>query len=114
MRMWMCNPKIMCVRHLIGEYRELFTFVGCINKGRSIDGFIKNDLLEPKSVQSRYIELRNEMLSRGYKPKAELKTLDFSKIPEKFHDYKVNKENHYNELVRRCPECSRRANACIS
>lgn len=109
MRMWMTNPRIMCRQHLIGEYRELFTFVGSIKKQISLDGYFKNNLVEPKSLISRYKQLKEEMLFRKYEPKAKfifndnmLNYLDNKKF------IMINKSKAKKDLLSRCEECNRR------
>ena len=108
----MANPKIMCKQHLIGEYRELFTFLGTMRKQKKIDGYIRNNLLEPLSLEKRYNELREEMLNRNYKPKKEflfdIKLLEYLK--EDIINFKINKENALNALLCRCSICREKYN----
>lgn len=107
MRMWMTNPELMCRQHLIGEYRELFTFVGTLRNKKSIKGYINNDLLEPLSLMKRYIELKNEMIRRNYKPKKEF-TFDNSMLDyltDDFKNHKIDEENSTGLLFERCKNC---------
>ena len=108
MRMWMVNPKIMCKQHLIGEYRELFTFMGAVREKKSISGYIKNNLLEPLSVKNRYEVLKSEMINRNYKPKKEFIVQDMNYISKKELNNKVNVHKSLNDLLNRCPECKKR------
>jgi len=32
MRMWMCDPRILCRKHLIAEHCETGSFIGSIKK----------------------------------------------------------------------------------
>ena len=110
MRMWMTPPKIMCRQHLIGEYREMFTFLGSLKKQISMQGYLKNNLFEPTSILSRFNELRNEMLERDYKPKKEF-IYDESIIQylgEQSIQIKVNVERSLEDLLCRCEECRNR------
>ena len=72
MRMWMVNPKIMCKNHLLGEHREIHTFIGTLKRNISINGYINNDLLEPISIYNRHEELVREMKRRGYNHNSDL------------------------------------------
>ncbi len=103
----MTNPELMCRQHLIGEYRELFTFVGTLRNKKSIKGYINNDLLEPLSLMKRYIELKNEMIRRNYKPKKEL---DFNLeminyLSEEERNHKIDRNNSKKLLLERCDKC---------
>lgn len=115
MRMWMVEPKIMCRRHLIGEYRELFTFLGTLKKGISIKGYIENDLLEPLSLESRYLELKKEMLLRGYNPAKtfEISNGKLSNLNDNELKHIIDREKSLFELLNRCDECKSRYNALI-
>ena len=110
MRTWMVDPEIMCVNHLIGEYKELFMFTGSVRKGRSIAGFIKNDLVEPSSMDDRYQQLKNEMIARNYKPVAQWQPLDVSKLTPEEYNHKVDRDAQLKELLHRCPHCTERYN----
>jgi len=101
MRMWMVDPRIMCRRHLLGEHLETHMFVGAIKKGFSIDGYIRNNCCEPKSIQKRHNVLAKEMERRGYNHKSNME----------FHCNKkgtVNPEKSLKDLVSRCRECAKR------
>ena len=99
MRMWMVNPELMCRKHLLGEHVELHMFVGSINKGIKIAGYIRTNLCEPNSIISRHEALVAEMLSRGYKHQ--------SPLPEFIYDddTMVDVESAYKDLLNRCEGC---------
>ena len=112
----MVDPSILCRKHLIGEYREMFTFIGSLKKQISMNGYLKNNLFEPLSIQSRFNELKNEMIKRGYKPKKEF-IYDESIIQylgESNINIKVNTEDSLNDLLCRCEECRNRNNSKLS
>lgn len=107
MRMWMVPPRMMCRPHLLGEYREIFAFVGTLKLKKSVEGYIRNNLLEPLSLESRYIELRDECTRRGYLPKASL-VFDSSVIaylPEEYRNYRIDRIRSLRDLTSRCPLC---------
>ena len=99
MRMWMVNPKNMCRKHLLGEHVELHMLVGSIKKKQSLQGFIKNKLIDTSKIQARHDALVKEMERRGYNHKSPL-TYD-----DKLNLGKVNSKESYKELLRRCPDC---------
>ena len=107
MRMWMVNPKIMCRKHLLGEHVEHHMFVGTINKGIALDGYLKNNLLEMESLHSRHLELATEMESRGYNHKSLLPSVSYTG-PLDAIEQKVDRESALKELLRRCPDCRAR------
>ena len=61
MRMWMIDPKLLCNRHLAGEHVEHHMFLGTMKKGKSLDGYFKNNLLQLKDLIKRHDILAEEM-----------------------------------------------------
>lgn len=111
MRMWMVNPKVMCREHLLGEYRELFTFLGTLRKKKRVDGYIRNDLLEPLALLARYHVLRDEMLRRGYRPRKVFTFVmsDLDYLSEEHRNHRIDRSRSFCALVDRCPTCRRNA-----
>lgn len=107
MRQWMVDPKIMCRQHLLGEHVELHMFVGTINKGISIDGYLRDNLLEIPELYARHDELVVEMTNRGYNHKSELPPTKRSYTFEQFYKV-INRKAALDELLRRCPRCVER------
>lgn len=109
MRMWMVEPKIMCMKHLLGEHVELHMFHGTLKKGGNINGYVLKGLVEPFSIPRRHIELVREMERRGYKHKTALEmesnTLEY--LSNQYKTAKVNVETSRKELVTRCLECQK-------
>lgn len=109
MRMWMCDPRILCRKHLCGMHVELHMFIGSINKGINMKGFINNDLLEPLSIKSCHEIISREMIKRGYNHKSDLNEMDINnalkKLPKEYLYHKINSENSLNELISRCSKC---------
>lgn len=111
MRMWNVDPSIMCRKHLLGEHLELHMFMGCIKKGKSIDGYIKKGLVELDNIIPRHDELAKEMINRGYKHNSRMPPVVINPLYLRFHDngYIENKKS-LEELLSRCRECRERAN----
>ena len=104
MRMWNVNPKQMCDQHILGEHVEMHMFVGTINKGISIKGYLENGLIEPHNIVGRHQELVEEMERRGMKHNSELpKLLEEPKI-----EGRVNSEDNQKLLAERCKICRER------
>lgn len=110
MRMWMINPKVMCREHLLGEYRELFTFLGTLRKKKRVDGYLRHNLFEPESIMLRYKELRKEMLRRGYNPRKPFTFVpsDLDYLTEEQRLTRIDRRSAFDELIRRCPACRQR------
>ena len=104
MRMWMVNPEILCRKHLLGEHVELHMLVGCIIKGKSIQGYLDTGLVETGSIYRRHNELTKEIKRRGYNHKSPLE------ITEKVYPArgKVNVTKSLEDLSQRCKECTLR------
>lgn len=107
MRMWMVDPKIMCRQHLLGEHVEIHMLLGCLRRGKNIDGFLKAKLVDPRSMFSRHEELVAEMQHRGYKHNSPLDKNECAKYQHITSAICVF-DNQYS-LCDRCSVCKQRA-----
>ena len=80
MRQWMVDPSIMCQKHLCGEHLEHHMLLGTLRKGIKVDGYLKNNLFEPRSLFERHKAISEEMIRRGYKHQSPLIEEDCSCI----------------------------------
>jgi queuosine biosynthesis protein QueD len=106
--MWMCDPRILCRKHLLGEHTECHMFLGSLNKKISIDGYITNDLFEPLLLKTRHDALADEISKRGYNHTSPLifnQDLIFSYLPKHYINHKINKRNSLFLLLSRCQTC---------
>lgn len=111
MRMWLCDPKILCQKHLCGEHLEMYMFLGSLKKGKKIDGYLNNNLFEPRMLYQRHEDLKNEMIERGYNHKSDIYEIDCDcvlNLCEEKQYWKINKEETLRDLLVRCPECRSR------
>lgn len=112
MRMWMVNPKFMCRKHLLGEHNEIGMFAGSLRKKIRIDGYIRNNLLEPTSLLQRHNQLADEMIQRGYNHNSPMYNIDYDKLisylPYEHRIYIVNSDKSMLDLFHRCEECKKR------
>jgi len=99
MRMWMVNPRLMCSQHLLGEHVEIHMLVGTLRRGKSIAGFLENNLLEVHSIRSRHAELAREMRRRGMKHQSPLPKFRARRLG------RVSRVQNLAELARRCKKC---------
>ena len=100
--MWGVNPKLLCRKHLLGEHVEMHMFVGSINKGFSIDGFINTGLVETDKIRKRHGELANEMLHRGYNHNSLLPEFKIRK------GCNISLNKNLKDLYNRCIICKER------
>jgi len=112
MRMWMVDPVIMCRKHLLGEHVEHHMFIGTINKGVSIKGYVRDNLMEPAALFTRHDELVEEMEKRGYDHKSPL--AEHIGVAPEDYGIRVDVDRSLAELVRRCPECRSRAETIVN
>jgi len=104
MRLWLVDPSIMCRQHLLGEHVECHMFVGTINKGIKVEGYLKDNLLQINKLKSRHEELVHEMKKRGYNHKSPLPVLEIG-----YNDTtEIDQKRSLEELLRRCPRCRKR------
>lgn len=102
MRMWGVNPELMCRKHLLGEHVEMHMFIGTLNKGISISGYIEKGLVNPAQIRLRHNELAREIERRGYNHQSPLPFIK-SNILTPF--IPVDIEGSKKELARRCSDC---------
>jgi len=109
----MVDPSVMCRKHLFGEHLELHMFAGSMAKKMNIDGYVRNNLVEPKSIKKRHDQLVNEMRVRGYQSgidhQSPLEQPDISYLPLEIQNAKVDVESSLNDLMGRCSLCSSRS-----
>ena len=100
----MVNPKIMCRQHLLGEHVEIHMFIGTLDKGKTVDGYLEKGLLEVHNLYSRHQELVEEMKLRGYN--------HHSDVDKKWKHAKnlgaIDKKKNLKNLIERCPLCKQR------
>ena len=108
-RMWMVDPRIMCRQHLLGEHAELHMIAANIKLGRSLDGYIRINAIEPKSIKRRHDELAVELGLRGMEHKS---PLDF--WTEEYQEITIDRSASLKMLVGRCPRCAGRLSSLNS
>jgi len=101
MRMWNVETSQMCDKHLLGEHVEMHMFVGTINQGKSINGYVNNGLVEVDNLRKRHDKISREMRKRGMNHASPLP--DYKKI----QIGNVNIKKNEIELKRRCKNCFR-------
>lgn len=107
----MVDPKIMCQKHLCGEHFELHMILSHIKAGKKIDGFLKNNCLQPRMIFQRHEEIVNEMLARGYNHKTPITEEDCSCVcclSKEQQYWEIHKERSLYDLLERCLECQKR------
>jgi hypothetical protein len=99
----------MCNKHLFGEHVEHHMFIGTLERKKSINGYIKNDLLEPLSLKDRHDALADEILKRGFNHYTPLVFEDsiFDYLQKDQIDHKIDKNNSLL-LLSRCDTCQQR------
>ena len=110
MRMWMVDPRILCRKHLLGEYNELHKHRHVFVKQHKIDGYIKNNCIEPMHMKRRHDQLAHEMEWRGYNHKSNYEQPDISYLPDHQQYYRVNVPNALKDLLDRCEHCRKKYN----
>ena len=99
MRMWLVDPRVMCSQHLLGEHVELHMLVGSLNRDKNIAGFLRDGLVELRSIRRRHAELVAEMQRRGFVHKSPLPTFGRRRAGQ------VDVAANLKELARRCVAC---------
>jgi len=97
-RIWFLNPSIMCKNHLCGQWKELFQFVGSLNKGISIQGYLDKKAVSTNGLNEYALLIKSEMAKRGYKNK-EWTTFKGETIGE------IDLSYNLCDLYSRCARC---------
>lgn len=100
MRMWNVSTEALCDKHLLGEHLEMHMFVGTINSGRSIDGFVSGGLVNTSLIAARHEALAEEMEYRWFNHKSPLVLFATTDRGT------VDSDANLKELARRCPHCA--------
>lgn len=112
MRMWLVSAESLCRRHLLGEHVEIHMFLGAMQKGVSMVGYVANNLLEPLALYHRHQDLAVEMRKRGYHHESPLDEDFVNKIidslPMSIKMATVDRASARKDLHDRCPDCRRR------
>lgn len=106
MRMWMLPPEMLCRKHLLGEHVECHMLLGCLQKGKSIQGFIDKGLVEVHHLEERHLRLASEMVSRGYNHNSPFPPMEELE-PLLYRAGKVDVARSAEELSRRCKDCAK-------
>ena len=105
MRMWLVNPKMLCRKHLLGEHVETHMIEASIKRGRKLDGFVANKLIDSSRLQERHDALVTEMRQRGYKHDSHMAYTDTKAIGG------VDIAANVGDLRNRCAGCRTRIDA---
>jgi len=110
MRMWMIFPEHMCRKHLLGEHVECHMLLGCLRKGKNIDGFLEKRIIEPQYLWQRHELLSREMKFRGYRHKSPMNMKEVVNLVKEgnYFGHTVNIKEAMIDLYERCPECRKR------
>lgn len=106
----MINPRIMCRQHLLGEHAEIHMFIGTINRGKSVKGYLEKGFLEIHNLYNRHEELLREMKQRKYN--------HYSEVDKKWNFVEkagtIDKKKNLYELLNRCSKCKKRYSTFIN
>ncbi len=121
MRMWMTDPRLMCMQHLLGEHGEIHKHRHNFVKGHSMAGRIEINAVEPLSLKTRHDELETEIRRRaveaGRKPPCSpFEQPDLDAYSDEHREYRIDREAARELLVNRCEDCCSRHKevACAS
>jgi hypothetical protein len=99
----MCDPQIMCRKHLLGEHVELHMAAAWILQWKCIDGWVDGNCLEPGSIGKRHKQLAAEMKRRKYEHQSPLRQPLVRSWQRP--SAKVDRAAALRELLRRCTDC---------
>jgi hypothetical protein len=113
MRMWMTEPRLMCLQHLLGEHFESHKHRHNFVKGRGIAGRIEGNAVEPEAMKRRHDELEGEIRRRAREagrkpPSSPYEQPDLSAYPPEQSGCRIDREAARELLLGRCEECRKR------
>ena len=111
--MWMIDPDLMCIQHILGEHRELHALKGalertkpeydnCNRHRKNLTTLAKDGLIELKSLRIRHEELV-KFLNNHKTPIGNIPTLKY--LPEEVARAKVDREKAVQDLIDRPKAC---------
>lgn len=105
MRMWMINPKMMCIKHIVGEHGEIHKHKHNFIKKHNISGRIYPIVqISPYLMKKRHDELTKYL--KNHKSPYELPNL--SHLSNEIKYAEVDIEYNIKDLMNRCPECRKK------
>ncbi|OKY79042.1 MAG: Pyrimidine dimer DNA glycosylase T4 endoV family [Candidatus Methanohalarchaeum thermophilum] len=113
MRMWMVDPELMCMQHVVGEHRELHALKGSLERTKpkynnhrkhrkNLITLAKSGIIELRSLKERHEELV-EYMDNHDSPIGETPTLEY--LPKEVRKAEVNKEKSIQDLINRPGAC---------
>lgn len=99
--MWNVDVKRMCNKHLLGEHVEMHMFKGCLDRKKSIKGYIDTGLVEVHNIKKRHDIIAKEMLRRemNHKSPLDVNFAEGKKIG------RVDVKRNVLDLKNRCKNC---------
>lgn len=103
MRMWMINPKYMCIRHRAGEHGEIHKHLPTLYKAVSVHGRF-NPIVQ---IQLNALQSRHDKLALILNHNSPLDIDDYLiwKNYPQYYDLNVDIDHNIKDLSARCPEC---------
>lgn len=84
--------------------------LGTLKRKKKVDGFLRNNCLEMRSIYQRHEDLATEMLARGYNHKSPMEESEFGCIydyPQEQIYTRINRDASLQELITRCDKCAK-------
>lgn len=105
MRMYMIDPKKICLQHLLEEHRSCHVFAVGMKERKSITGLVKSNAIEPTSIKARHDALADEIVSRGYDHNSNLTQPEIGYLKPEEANYKIDVQAAEKLLMDSCEEC---------
>lgn len=105
--MWMVDPRLMCIQHIIGEHGEIHKHRHNFVKRHSITGRITPVVqIEPLTMKKRHDELARFLKNHH----SSYSLPDLSYLPENEVNAKVDVQASLKDLHARCSKCREKMN----
>ena len=126
MRQWMCNPSLLCDKHLLGAHVETHMLVGSIAKltdpltpparkgghKSSLLGLLRKGYIDvrPSWVMTYHGRIEAEMMRRGMKHDSPLYTFELAGtgLPDNCNGMHRQVARDIEDLAERCAHCRTR------
>lgn len=102
--MWNVPTHLMCRQHLLGEHVEIHMFIGVIKRDLSVEGYLRNGLLDPSMLYLRHDEIVHEMDIRGYNHQSPLELILIPRDLLRAEVF-VDVDKNLADLYKRCESC---------
>jgi len=114
MRMWLIDPRLLCMKHLKLEHKDLHSIVKNLNSGINLDLYIVRGDIDPSNVFTRHEIVEQELQLRGVYTNSPLHKFECKALETWYGKVNINLGRSLSDLSSACPSCHKRISSLVS